>query len=166
MLLSMEWGSVFSTFPFVSANSVPTSNLDGCVNPGFVLTNSQTIIGAGTANGQDWMILVHCLLSWLCYTSQAGVGNLNWFVLSKGRLCHLSFKWLPTISDMKTRTRQDTLGTILIRWNDNKLVGWALQANMSQTGSSRFVNHNYLVLLYIRLTLKNLIGREHSINSQ
>ena len=25
---------------------------------------------------------------------------------------------------------------------------------------------HYLLLLYIRLTLKNLIGREHSINSQ
>ena len=32
--------------------------------------------------------------------------------------------------------------------------------------TSTSVNNCYILLLYIRLTMKNLIGREHSINSQ
>lgn len=157
MLLSMGWGSVFSTFPLVSANLEPWWLCQSwiCVNQ--LSNNNYYCSWDSKWPGLNDFSSLPIKLTLLYFPSRGQEVKLIRFVFrliipleinhSSNCLPFLTFEMLLFMILLR-RTRQNTLGTILIRWNDNKLTGWAPSGKMSQTGSSRFVNHNYLVHMY------------------
>ena len=129
----MEWGSVFSTFPFVSANLEPWWLCQSwiCVNQ---LSNNNYCSWDSKWPGLNDFSSLPIKLTLLYFPSRGQEVKLIRFVFrlimpleinhSSNCLPFLTFEMLLFMILLR-RTRQNTLGTVLIRWNDNKLTGWA-----------------------------------------